>query len=70
MSCSRPGRTGEVHSGQPSGAHTTWMLPPWFLCFFDHHRSTPGVGPGVAIGSVSISSVEQDVVVAGGLRGQ
>ena len=23
VSCSRPGRTGEVHSGQPSGAETT-----------------------------------------------
>jgi len=28
VSCSRPGRTGEVHSGQPSGAETTWMFPP------------------------------------------
>ena len=28
MSCSRPGRTPEVHSGHPSGAETTWMFPP------------------------------------------
>ena len=28
VSCSRPGRTGEVHSGQPSGAVTTWMFAP------------------------------------------
>src|SRR3954466_14014918 len=29
VSCSRLGRTGEVHSGQPSGAAMTCTLPPW-----------------------------------------
>ena len=55
VSCSRPGRTDEVHNGQPSGADTTWMFPPWWRCFPLHHRSTPRVGPGVAIRSVEIS---------------
>src|SRR5699024_10990646 len=35
-SCSRPGRTPEVHSGHLSGADRTWMLPPWGLCLPDH----------------------------------
>ena len=55
VSCSRPGRTGEVHNGQPSGAVMTWMFPPWLACLADHHRSTPGVGPGVRHRSVSIT---------------
>ena len=45
----------EVHNGQPSGAVMTWMFPPWLSCLPDHHRSTPGVGPGVRHRSVSIS---------------
>jgi hypothetical protein len=28
VSCSRPGRTGEVQIGQPSGTVTTYTLPP------------------------------------------
>ena len=28
VSCSRPGRTGEVHNGHPSGAVITWMFAP------------------------------------------
>jgi hypothetical protein len=28
VSCSRPGHTGEVHSGQPSGAVRTWTFAP------------------------------------------
>jgi hypothetical protein len=28
VSCSRPGRTSDIHNGHPSGADTTWMLPP------------------------------------------
>lgn len=53
MSCSRPGRTSETHSGQPSGAEMTCTLPPWCLCFPDHHRSAP-LGPGVATRSVAM----------------
>jgi hypothetical protein len=29
VSCSRPGRTGEVQIGQPSGAAMTCTFPPW-----------------------------------------
>jgi hypothetical protein len=27
-SCTEPGSAGETHSGNPSGAHTAWTLPP------------------------------------------
>lgn len=56
VSCSRPGRTPEVQIGQPSAAVITCTLPPWLACLPDHHRSTPGVGPGVETRSVSIST--------------
>lgn len=55
MPCSRPGRTWEVQSGQPSGAVTTWIFPPWLAYLPDHHRSTTAVRPGVRQRSVSIS---------------
>ena len=71
VSCSRPGRTCEVQSGQPSGAVMTWMLPPWLACLPDHHRSTPVVGPGVRHRSVSIRVPSMVTwLVPGGLRGQ
>jgi hypothetical protein len=50
-----PGRTGEVHSGQPSGAVITWTFPPWLSCLPGHHKPAPGVGPGVRHRPVSIS---------------
>src|SRR6266480_5890791 len=69
VSCSRPGRTGEVHSGQPSGAVITWMFPPWLSCLPDHHKSTPGGGTwGAAPVGLDQGPVDVDVVVAGHLR--
>ena len=29
MSCTEPGSASETHSGNPPGAITAWMLPPW-----------------------------------------
>src|SRR3954466_5251930 len=62
VSCSRPGRTGEVQIGQPSGVVRTWTLPPWAACLPDHHKSTRAcerprrtVGPGAEQRSVRIS---------------
>src|SRR3954447_12947263 len=62
VSCSRPGRTPEVHSDQPSGAAMICTLPPWVACLPDHHRSTRrsgrsarAVGPGARQRSVRIS---------------
>src|SRR5215467_7136872 len=39
MSCTEPGSAGETHSGNPSGASTAWMLPPWVWALPEYHRS-------------------------------
>src|SRR5215472_6367567 len=38
-SCIEPGSTGETHSGNPPGASTALMLPPWACAFPEYHRS-------------------------------
>src|SRR5213078_132907 len=38
-SCTEPGSASETHSGNPSGAHTAWTLPPWACAFPEYHRS-------------------------------
>ena len=38
-SCTEPGSTGETHSGNPSGASTAWMLPPWVRALPEYHKS-------------------------------
>jgi len=47
------------------------MLPSWWRCFPDHHRSTDAVGPAalVAVG-VDQGAVQDDVAVPGRLGGQ
>src|SRR5262249_25528709 len=39
MSCTEPGSTSETHSGNPLGAMTAWMLPPWACALPEYHRS-------------------------------
>src|ERR1700758_5294930 len=39
MSCTEPGSTSEVHSGNPSGAKTAWTFPPWQCALPEYHRS-------------------------------
>ena len=38
-SCTEPGSTSETHSGNPSGAVTARMLPPWACALPGYHRS-------------------------------
>ena len=38
-SCTEPGSTSETHIGNPSGASTAWMLPPWAWALPEYHRS-------------------------------
>jgi hypothetical protein len=38
MSCTEPGSASEIHSGNPSGAMTAWMLPPWAWALLEYHR--------------------------------
>ena len=37
--CTEPGSTSETHSGNPSGAMTAWMLPPWVWALPEYHTS-------------------------------
>jgi hypothetical protein len=38
-SCTEPGSASEIHRGNPSGASTAWMLPPWVCALPEYHRS-------------------------------
>ena len=56
MSCTDPGSAGETHSGNPFGASTAWMLPPWVWALPEYQtrqpsrRSTAGSRSGAARG--------------------
>jgi hypothetical protein len=39
MSCTEPGSASEIHSGNPSGASTARILPPWRWALPEYHRS-------------------------------